>query len=170
MNERISQIQIRRATAMDVAEMASVLYESFIEYESLYTPEGFAATTPKSDRIQERLSEGPTWVALRDKAIVGTVSALPKEDELYVRSMAILPLARGRGIGKLLLEQVEHFAREHGHARLFLSTTPFLLRAIRLYEHFRFERSDEGLHDLFGTPLFTMSKRLDGERSDANES
>lgn len=30
------------------------------------------------------------------------------------------------------------------------------------YEHFGFRRTDEGPHDLHGTPLFTMEKRLDG--------
>src|SRR5260370_227302 len=43
---------------------------------------------------------------------------------------------------------------------MYLSTTPFLDRAIRLYERFGFQRSDEGPLDLFGTPLFTMTKRL----------
>jgi GNAT superfamily N-acetyltransferase len=108
-----------------------------------------------------RIDEGPVWVALRDGAIVGTVSALPKGEALYVRSMAVLPTARGHGIGELLLERVESFALEHGYKRLFLSTTPFLDRAIRLYEHWGFRRSDEGPHDLFGTPLFTMVKTLE---------
>jgi ribosomal protein S18 acetylase RimI-like enzyme len=42
--------------------------------------------------------------------------------------------------------------------RLFLSTTPFLDRAISLYERFGFQRNEEGLRELFGTPLFTMEK------------
>ena len=77
--------------------------------------------------------------------------------------MAILPTARGQGIGRVLLEQVERFASESGQRRLFLSTTPFLLRAIRLYEQFGFRRSGEGLQDLFGTPLFTMVKPIGEE-------
>jgi hypothetical protein len=43
---------------------------------------------------------------------------------------------------------------------LFLSTTPFLTHAIVLYEGLGFQRSNEGPHDLFGTPLFTMVKTL----------
>ena len=100
------------------------------------------------------------WVALLDNTMVGTVSLIVKDDSLYVRGMAVLPNARGKRIGELLLQQVEGFAKANGYQRLFLSTTPFLHRAIRLYEHFGFQKSDEGLQDLFGTPLFTMEKTL----------
>jgi hypothetical protein len=43
---------------------------------------------------------------------------------------------------------------------MYLSATPFLLRAIQFYENFGFARSAEGPHDLFGTPLFTMVKNV----------
>ena len=59
-----------------------------------------------------------------------------------------------------LLEQVEQFAREQDADRLYLRTTPFLERAIRLYERSGFRRSEEGPLTLFGTPLFTMVKTL----------
>ncbi len=58
------------------------------------------------------------------------------------------------------MSHVENVASEHGFRRLFLSTTPFLTSAIRLYERWGFQRSDEGPHDLHGTPLFTMVKIL----------
>src|SRR2546423_499061 len=153
-------IQIRMAITDDASSIASVLYQSFVEYKSSYTPEGFAATTPTTDQIRSRMMEGPVWVALRDHAIVGTVSVVPKGDSLYIRGMALLPTARGHKIGELLLGHIESFASARGYKRLFLSTTPFLSRAIRLYEHFGFRRNSEGPHDLFGTPLFTMEKAL----------
>ena len=153
-------VQIRMALPDEAMSIASVLYESFLEYQSLYTPEGFAATTPASDQIQNRMKEGPVWVALHNDTIIGTVSAVPKAEALYVRGMAILPTARGFRIGELLLKQIEGFALERGFKRLFLSTTPFLSRAIRLYEHYGFRRSSEGPSDLCGTPLFTMVKTL----------
>ena len=144
----------------DASSIALVLYQSFVEYRSSYTDEGFSATTPTADQIQTRMKEGPVWVALHENAIVGTVSAVPKGEALYIRGMAVLPTARGQGVGELLFRHVESFASAQGHKRLFLSTTPFLARAIRLYENLGFRRSSEGPHDLFGTPLFTMLKSL----------
>jgi GNAT superfamily N-acetyltransferase len=74
--------------------------------------------------------------------------------------MAILPSSRGQGIGELLLRQIESYASDRGHKRLFLDTTPFLSRAISLYERFGFTHNSQGAHDLFGTPLFRMEKTL----------
>ncbi|NIR52071.1 GNAT family N-acetyltransferase [candidate division KSB1 bacterium] len=156
-------IQIQMAELNDAVAIASVLDESFREYKSLYTREGYAATTPNSEQIKNRirLNEGPTWLALYDDRIVGTVSAVKKKMALYIRSMAVRPAARGKKIGELLLIEVEIFASENGYKRLFLSTTSFLTRAIRLYEHFGFYRINEGPDNLFGTPLFTMEKVLE---------
>jgi putative acetyltransferase len=151
---------IRLAVPADAVDIASVLYESFAEYKPAYAPEAFAATTPGAGIIEQRFREGPIWVALRQGAIVGTVSAVPMDRALYVRSMAVLPAARGQGIAELLLRQLEGYALARNFQRLFLSTTPFLTGAIRLYERMGFQRSDEGPHDLFGTPLFTMVKEL----------
>jgi ribosomal protein S18 acetylase RimI-like enzyme len=137
------------------------MHQSFLEYRSLYTEEAFLATTPTAQQIAIRMEEGPVWVAELGGAIVGTVSVVPRGDDLYIRGMAVSPQARGLQLGQLLLKQVEDFARERKHQRLVLSTTPFLLRAIRLYEGAGFQRADEGTHDLFGTPLFTMVKALE---------
>jgi ribosomal protein S18 acetylase RimI-like enzyme len=154
-------VKIRKATSRDAQAIARVLRESFAEYEAAYTAEGFSATTPTQEQVRIRLDEGPIWVAVQRGKIVGTVSAVSRGEGLYIRGMAVHGVARGRGVGKLLLREVENFARAHQHSYLVLSTTPFLIRAIRLYEQAGFHRSGEGPHDLSGTPLFTMLKTLD---------
>ncbi|HKG14444.1 MAG TPA: GNAT family N-acetyltransferase [Pyrinomonadaceae bacterium] len=157
----MSAVRIRSAVAEDATAVASVLRESFGEYEHLYTRAGFDATTPARAEVLSRIEEGPVWVASVDDAVVGAVSVVPKGESLYVRGMGIAPAARGRGIGELLLKRVQDFASDRGFKRLFLSTTPFLNRAIRLYERYGFERTDDGPDNLFGTPLFTMEKILE---------
>lgn len=161
MNEESNRdVEIRRATREDIPAIASILLASFEEFRPLYTPGGFSATTPTSEAIDTRFEDGPAWVAVYDGRVVGTVAAVPGESGLYVRSMAVLPEARGRRTGELLLEEVEAFAHAQGCQRMFLSTTPFLGAAIRLYERFGFTRRNTGPQDLHGTPLFSMEKFL----------
>jgi GNAT superfamily N-acetyltransferase len=76
--------------------------------------------------------------------------------------MAVLPAARSSGTGSALLQHVESWAVKAGCARLFLSTTPFLGAAIRLYLRFgfHFTDTDEEAHELSGTPLLTMEKNI----------
>ncbi len=144
----------------DAPAIAQVLAEAFAEFRPAYTPGGFAATTPGAQEIKLRFGEGPMWVAVREGIIVGTVSAVPKGEALYLRSLAVRPDARGQRLGEALVEQAEEYGVTQGLRCLFLSTTPFLTGAIRLYERVGFVRSEEGPGDLFGTPLFTMRKAL----------
>ena len=149
---------IRQARASDAAKIARILRSSFREYQQLYTEKALSATTPSTKQVRLRLQEGPIWIAEQNGVAIGTASAVARADSLYLRGMAVKPAARGQRIGQLLLQEAEKFAFTRGFRRLFLSTTPFLQRAIRLYEHSGFRRTDEGPHDLFGTPLFTMEK------------
>ena len=93
----IRNITIRFATAKQAEAIASLLLESFVEYESLYTPEGFAATAITGDQIIARMSEGPVWVAVHEEDILGTVSVVAGAESLYIRGLAVLPAARSRG-------------------------------------------------------------------------
>jgi GNAT superfamily N-acetyltransferase len=154
-----AEVLIRRAEPADASLVASVLHDAFVEFRPLYTAEGFSATAVSTQVIAERMKAGPVWVALDGERVIGTASAVPKESSLYLRGMAVLPAARGLRIGERLLQEVEAFARDQGHFRLSLSTTPFLSAAIRLYTRCGFQRC-AGTDDLFGTPLFTMEKAL----------
>ena len=158
-----AEFMIRRAGPKDAADVAAVLHESFVEFRSLYTVAGFAATALQADQVQQRMREGPVWVAIRNGVVLGTVAAVVKGNSAYMRGMAVLPVARGSGAGSALLQEVENWASAEGCSRVFLSTTPFLDSAVRLYERSGFRRMNEAPQDLFGTPLFTMEKRIPGK-------
>lgn len=152
--------EIRRAGPGDAAAIAEVLRAAFTEYKPSYTEGGFAATVLTPGEVIERMSEGPVWVSLQNGTVAATVSAVVKEKSVYIRGMAAVPAARGCRVGTTLLHCVEDWAAKQGCKRLFLSTTPFLDSAIRLYENYGFHRMDESPADLYGTPLFTMEKML----------
>jgi len=155
------QVVICLAQPKDAASINSVLHKAFLEYRPQYTEAAFAATVPSSAEIVRRMEEGPVWVARDGTVTVGTIAAVKRNQSLYIRGMAIIPEARGKGIGGILLKGVERYGLEQEIGRLFLSTTPFLSRAIRLYESYGFCKCAHGPHDLFGTPLFTMEKLLE---------
>src|SRR5271163_4006825 len=75
-NPGLLELQIRPADTEEAGLIARVLYESFAEYKSLYTPEGFAATTPNAEQILQRMNEGPVWAACRGVEMLGTVAAV----------------------------------------------------------------------------------------------
>src|SRR5436853_3331728 len=140
--------------------MSDVLRAAFAEFVPRYTAAAMDGTVLDAERMTKRMDEGPVWVAVHRGAIVGTGAAVAREGGLYVRGMGVLPSARGRHIGERLLRLIDRHAREQRLSRNFLSTTPYLQTAIRLYQRFGFRRSDAGPHDLFGTPLFTMEKEV----------
>ena len=64
-----------------------------------------------------------------------------KPGEAYVEQLAVATAARGKGIGKALLEWAEAKAREHGCTQLTLAVLNGN-RAIHLYERFGFKTVD----------------------------
>jgi len=64
----IPNITIRFATTNDAEAIASVLFESFVESESLYTPEGFTATAITSERIVARIGTPLFTMETRSRA------------------------------------------------------------------------------------------------------
>src|SRR5260370_37445008 len=153
-------MKIRLAASSDASAVANLIFQSFLEYKSFYTDEAFAATCPSSTEVENRLAEGPVWIAVENETVVGTVSGVPIGNALLVRSLAVLPSERGQGTGELLMDQAKNYAYENGYTRLVLSTTPFLTPAIRLHEQCGFRRSSEGPSDRLGTPILTIVKDL----------
>ena len=151
---------VHLATPADSEFIAQLLLEAFAEIKSVYTHGGFDATVLDPARIAARMQEGPVWMVRVDDRIAGTVAAVIKPTGLYMRGMAVHPDFRGKRIGNQLLDAIEHYAHEHHCARIFLSTAPYLHSAIRLYEKRGFVRIDDPPYTLFGTPLFSMEKKL----------
>lgn len=149
----------RAADSADAQAISDTLRETFAEFQPLYTPQAYRASTPDVDVVRARLSEGPTWVIEVGDAIIGTVSVKPQVVGLYIRSMAVRPADRGRGAATMLLAQIDAYAHAHELRRLYLTTTPFLTAATALYQRagFRFTGEESTPH---GTLLLTMEKLL----------
>lgn len=155
-------IEIRLATEGDAEVISGLILEAFAPFKEQYTDGAFEYTTPGADVIRGRVSEGPTWLAIDDGEALGTVSGLPEEGSLYIRSMAVRPAVQGRRVGQTLLDALEGYARDKGFRRLYLYTTFVLPGARRLYEKNGFRVTRETLpEEWFDMGGFEMEKVLD---------
>jgi GNAT superfamily N-acetyltransferase len=55
-------------------------------------------------------------------------------DVCYLQDLFTLPLARGKGVARALIAEVEHWAREQGCARVYWLTQSSNQTARRLYD------------------------------------
>lgn len=155
--KKASRLEVRLASQGDEETIAQLLSEAFEPFRELYTPGGFADTTATKERVRERFESAKIWLAYENGEAVGTVTAFPEEDRIYIRSMAVAPNAQGRGVGQALLETLEADARERGFRKLYLDTTFVLPGAQALYEKNGFivtrETAPEEWHDMGGVEM-----------------
>jgi GNAT superfamily N-acetyltransferase len=151
------QLEVRLAGPGDEETVSRLLLEAFEPFREQYTPGGFADTTADPELVRERMASARVWLAFDGDDAVGTVTALPEPDKIYIRSMAVTPRAQGRGVGQKLLEALEQDARERGFSKMYLYTTFVLPGAQPLYEKNGFvvirETLPEEWHDMGGVEM-----------------
>lgn len=133
MTVRIEQVDwlepraVAQRAAMDVETGA--MYAVFLQGQSA---EGRA-------RIDEALAVDPATIAVTILAVEGDEvlghSALrPYGQSLEVKKVFVEAAARGRGVARLLMAELETIAKARGVTSLVLQTGPLQVAAIALYE------------------------------------
>ncbi len=74
-------------------------------------------------------------------------------------SMAVMPEFHGKGIGYIILNEVEKIAKQKNCLSISLETSAPLTTAISLYEKFGFTRTGSE-SDYHGVTIFEMVKKL----------
>lgn len=150
---------IRRATPDDAAALHELMRAAFGPFEPQYTPACFDATIIDAPRFQQRMAEGPVWLAEVNGEVVGTIGAKLDARGLYVRGMAVHPEAQRTGLGRQLLDVCADYGRRHGAKAMWLSTTTFLDASAALYQSYGMKPAP-GPAELEGTPLCSFEMPL----------
>ncbi len=91
--------------------------------------------------------------------VIGSCALFKSDDENYeLARMAVIESEQGKGIGKLLMEEILSCARRIGAKRLFLVSNTKLEAAIRLYKSFGFKTIFEGQHPSYNRGNIIMEK------------
>lgn len=80
---------------------------------------------------------GEFWVIEHQNQIVGTAAYYPihrGEKAVEIRKMYLLPIARGLGLGKYLLQQLEIAIASRGFQQIWIETASVLTEAVKLYQ------------------------------------
>jgi DNA-binding MarR family transcriptional regulator/GNAT superfamily N-acetyltransferase len=94
------------------------------------------------------------WVAEIDGEAVGCVFCVAADETTaQLRLLLVEPTARGRGVGRRLVDQCVRFARRAGYRSIVLWTNDVLVSARRIYEAAGFTLVDEEPHHSFGHDL-----------------
>jgi [ribosomal protein S18]-alanine N-acetyltransferase len=87
-----------------------------------------------------------TWVAEHDKRVIGFLAARQILDELEILNLAVDPVFRGRGAGRMLLEEALARATEKGAKKAYLEVRASNASAIRFYGRHGFVTSGRRPH------------------------
>jgi len=106
--------------------------EWIVRYFKLEPKDEYSLANPRETILDHG---GRIFLAEREGTAVGCCALVAMgPGEFEVAKMAVTPLVRGLGIGRLLLETVVAEAKADGASRLYLETNHALTPAIHLYE------------------------------------
>jgi GNAT superfamily N-acetyltransferase len=141
--------QIRRVRPEELEEVGRLTAE-------VYLGEGFI---PEGDDYLRELADTPRrareaeiWVAVDCDQLLGSVTFCPvgsayrevgRAGEGEFRMLAVDPAARGKGVGRALVEICVRRSRELGYAGIRMSTMDAMTSAHRIYERLGFVRAPE---------------------------
>lgn len=138
---------IRPATNADRQAVQEIVFATLLEYGM--RPDPGHTDADLADIEAHYFARGGCLDVIVDanEQVVGCVG-LDRIDarEVELRKMYLRPDARGKGLGRRLLDHAIDQARRRGFARITLETASCLRTAIEMYRRHGFKDSDEQIH------------------------
>lgn len=137
----MAELLIRPATNADAPAIRELVADVLREYGLDHDPSGTDADL--ADIETHYLAAGGMFEVVVDPdqggRVVGTMGMYPHGAYICeLRKMYLRPEARGRGLGRQLMERALAFARERGFWRLELETANVLREALSMYRKYGF--------------------------------
>ena len=133
---------IRNWQRGDRTVTADLIHCVLTEYGLPWQPESADLDVVEVEKFYLEVG-GEFWVVEQEGEIVGTGAYYPIErgnNAVEIRKMYLLTQARGKGLGKFLLQQLEGAIAAQGFLEISLETASVLSEAVRLYESSGYQR------------------------------
>ena len=133
--------RLRQATNADSGAIQELIFSILNEYSLKPDPDGTDA-----DLVDIESHYWIGWFAVLEinHMIIGSAAIYPKSSQIFeLRKMYLHSNWRGRGYGRILLDQAIDKASILGARQLVLSTASVLVEAVGLYQSYGFAPSSE---------------------------
>ena len=138
----MNKIFIRTIQAEDNPALASIVKDTLAEFGANHP--GTVYYDPTTDALYELFQKkgAAYFVAELNDKLVGGGGIYPTDglpaDTCELVKMYLLPISRGLGLGRTLIEKCLVYAKETGYKKVYLETMPELKQALKVYEKFGF--------------------------------
>lgn len=157
-----SSINIRPISIEDNPKIAIIIRSCLTEFGA--NKPGTVYYDKTTDHLFELFQENGAayFIAEQEGNIVGGGGIFPSPGlpagTCELVKMYLLPTARGKGIGAILMNKCMSKAKEMGFVSMYIETLPELKKAISVYEKFGFNYLDKPLGDTghFGCSVWML--------------
>ena len=136
-------ITIRDIRPSDNPYLAKIVKDTLAEFGANHPNTVYF--DPTTDKLYELFQKKGAiyFVAEMNDEIVGGSGIYPTDglppDTCELVKMYLLPQARGKGLGRTLIEKSLAYAKEAGYQNIYLESMPELSKALEVYAQFGFE-------------------------------
>ena len=121
----VKPMRVRPASPDDADALERVVRAAYAPFEHLGLP-------PVADGLAEDIRDHLVLVA-EDSRLIGGIVAKRRDGAMGIANLAVDPKASGRGIGRLLLEEVGRIAMAEGHQHLTLTSHAGMTGTLAFY-------------------------------------
>ena len=155
---------MREITPADNASISKIIKDTLTEFGANHP--GTVFYDPSTDQLFELFREPGSiyYVAETDNRLLGGVGIFPTEGlpagTCELVKMYLVPEARGKGLGKALIDRALAFGASAGYTQVYIETMPELRKAMTVYEKFGFTYLDKPLGNSghFGCNIWMLKK------------
>ncbi len=161
-------VRIRSYSAEDATAINRLALAAWDQYRTLFSDwplmaSRLAGTASMAKELEILIAEDEAQI----RGFVGYVAPGRPREKIFrrewatIRMLSVDPIARGRGIGRLLAEECVRRARRDGAAQIALHTSPVMQVALGMYLRMGFTH-ERDIVDRHGVHYALYSLRLSG--------
>ena len=147
-------IHVRPAMVDDSPRITACVCAAYLHYiERIGKQPG-----PMLENFVEVIEKRQVHVATDNEVVLGVLVLEPTDEGFYLDNVAVHPAARGKGVGRRLLELAEEEALRQGYGSIYLATHELMTENRELYARIGYEEYDHRVVN--GYPRVFFRKRL----------